>query len=65
MNQDFTLFSLASARTRFYPDIRKSLEEIGIQFGCRFSESMDPASAEILKSFPPVGVRISQNLSPL
>ena len=31
---------------------------------CRFSEPMDPAGAEILKSFPPVGVRISQNLSP-
>ena len=32
---------------------------------CRFSEPLDPASAEILKTFPPVGVRISQNLSPL
>jgi hypothetical protein len=25
MNQQFTLFSLAFARTRFYPDIRKSI----------------------------------------
>ena len=32
---------------------------------CRFSEPMDPGGAEILKTFPPVGVRISQNLSPL
>ena len=30
MDQEFTPFSLAFARTRFYPGIRKSLEEIGI-----------------------------------
>ncbi len=32
---------------------------------CRFSEPLDPGGPEILKSFPPVRVRISQNLSPL
>jgi hypothetical protein len=32
---------------------------------CRFSEPLDPGGPEILKTFPPVRVRISQNLSPL
>jgi len=32
---------------------------------CRFSEPLDPGGPEILKSFHPVRVRISQNLSPL
>ena len=37
----------------------------GHTFECRFSELTDPCRPEILKSFPPVRVRISQNLSPL
>jgi len=38
---------------------------IKVTLNCRFSEPLDPADPEILKTFPPVGVRISQNLSPL